>query len=232
MAVFTLANYGFDDYVYMTTNALDSVPTFTNVQGNLPKVPVYSCLVEMHDKNKVLVGTDNGIYSTDNVGSATWTADNAGMGTVPVFGLKQQTIFYPTTNINNNGKLFYYPGVQNYGAIYAASYGNGFFIDTTYYNPMGIEPVNGNLISKNSILVFPNPVKNSATVSYTLSLKSDVSLMVYDISGRIVRTITSNGVSSGNHQVTVDLTGQLPGIYMIRLDSKDGSAFGKLVKTN
>jgi len=51
-AVFTLGNYGHDDYVYMTSNALDSIPTFINVQGNLPKIPVYSSVVEMNDKNK------------------------------------------------------------------------------------------------------------------------------------------------------------------------------------
>jgi hypothetical protein len=232
VAVFTLGNYGFNEYVYLTTNALDSVPTFTNIQGNLPKIPVYSCLVEMHDKNKVLVGTDNGIYSTDNVGSGNWTADNAGMSTVPVFMLKQQTNYFPLTYINDNGKIFYYPGVQNYGAIYAASYGNGFFIDTTYYNPMGIEPVNGNSQSKNSILVYPNPVKDNVTISYTLSVKSDVSLTVYDVSGRFIKTISANSVSSGTHQQNMDLTGQPAGIYVIRIDSKDGSGYGKLIKTN
>jgi hypothetical protein len=231
-AVFTLGSYGFDDYVYMTSNALDSVPTFVNVQGNLPKLPVYSSLVEMHDKNKVIIGTDNGIYTTDNIASGIWATDNAGLGTVPIFMLRQQTTFQPNVYINDAGKEFTYPGVQNYGAIYAASYGKGFFIDTTYYNPMGIDPGTVYTQASSMIRVFPNPVRNEATVSYILESNSDVSFIMYDISGRIVNTIHQNGVSSGEHKINIKMEGFPAGTYMIQMTSKAGNAFGKLVKVN
>jgi hypothetical protein len=45
--IVTLGNYGFDEYVYNIDNALDSLPTFTSVQGNLPLGPVYSSLIEL-----------------------------------------------------------------------------------------------------------------------------------------------------------------------------------------
>jgi hypothetical protein len=231
-AVFTLGSYGYDDYVYMTSNALDSVPTFINVQGNLPKYPVYSSLVEMHDKNKVIIGTDNGIYTTDNVESGTWAGDYAGLGTVPVFMLKQQTTYQPKVFIDDKGTIFNYPGVQNYGAIYAASYGKGFFIDTTYYNPMGIDP--GTVYSQGSgtIRIYPNPVRNEATVSYSLGSNSDVSLIIYDISGRTVKLINQNNVSSGDHKIKIEM-GSLPaGTYVIQMKSKAGNAYGKLMKDN
>ena len=231
-AVFTLGNYGYDDYVYMTSNALDSVPTFTNVQGNLPKYPVYSSLVEMHDKNKVIIGTDYGIYTTDNVESGIWAPDNAGLGTVPIFMLKQQTIFQPNIFIDDKGKIFTYPGVQNFGAIYAASYGKGFFIDTTYYNPMGIDPGNVYSQASNSIRVYPNPVINEATVSYSLKSNSDVSFIIYDISGRTVKTIYQNNVSSGEHKIKIEMVSLPAGTYVIQMKSKDGNSFGKVMKVN
>jgi hypothetical protein len=229
-AVFTLSGYGFDDYVYVTSNALDSVPTFVNVQGNLPKLPVYSSLIEMHDKNKVIIGTDNGIYSTDNVESGTWATDNSGLGTVPVFMLKQQTTFQPEVYIDDNGKIFYYPGVQNYGAIYAASYGKGLFIDTSYYNPMGIDPGNVYPQAASSIRIFPNPAENEATVSYSLGTNSDVSLIIYDISGRTVKTINQNNVASGEHKMKIETGGLPAGTYVIQMNSKAGNAYGKLMK--
>jgi len=231
-AIFTLGGYGFEDYVYVTSNALDSVPTFISAQGNLPKIPVYSSLVEMHDKNKVIIGTDNGIYTTDNIASGIWASDNAGLGTVPIFMLKQQTTFQPNVYINDDGKEFKYPGVQNYGAIYAASYGKGFFIDTTYYNPMGIDPGTVYPQASNMIRVFPNPVKNDATISYMLGSNSDVSVILYDISGRIVNTTHQSNVSSGEHKINIKMEEFPAGTYMIQMTSKDGNAFGKLVKVN
>lgn len=231
-AVFTLGNYGFNDYIYMTTNALDSVPTFVNVQGNLPKIPVYSSLVEMHDKNKVIIGTDNGIFSTDNISSGIWSTDNAGLGTVPVFMLKQQTTFQPSVYINDDGKIFNYPGVQNYGAIYAASYGMGLFIDTTYYNPMGIDPGTVLHQTSNKIHIFPNPVNNEATVSYILGATGDVSFIMYDISGRTVKIINQNNVTLGKHQLNIDMVGLPAGTYVIQMKSKEGNAFGKVMKVN
>jgi Secretion system C-terminal sorting domain len=231
-AVFTLGNYGFDDYIYMTSNALDSVPTFVNVQGDLPKIPVYSSLVEMHDKNKVIIGTDNGIFSTDNISSGVWSTDNAGLGTVPVFMLKQQTTFQPFVYINDGGKVFNYPGVQNYGAIYAASYGMGLFLDTTYYNPMGIDPRTVHHQTSNKIYIFPNPVNNQATVFYTLGVSSDVSFFMYDISGRTVKILNQNHVTLGEHQLNIDMVGLPAGTYVIQMKSKEGNAFGKVMKVN
>jgi hypothetical protein len=231
-AVFTLGSYGFDDYVYITSNALDSVPTFLNVQGNLPKFPVYSSLIEMHDRNKVILGTDYGIYSTDNVESGIWAADNGGLGTVPVFMLKQQTTYQPKVYIDDEGKVFKYPGVQNYGAIYAASYGKGFFIDTTYYNPMGIDPGTVSPKASNTIRIFPNPVKNETTISYTLGKNSDVTLIIYDISGRTVKTMNQTNVSSGENKTKIEVGGLPAGTYTIQMKSKENNAYGKLIKVN
>ena len=229
--VYTLGNYGNTDYVYMTSNALDSMPNFVSVQGNLPKAPVYSCLIEMNDKNRVILGTDNGIYSSDNVSSATWTADNDGIGNTPVFMLKQQTNYFPPTYIDDKGKIFTYPGVQNYGTIYAASYGNGIFIDTTYFNPMGIDPGKTNT-TFSSLHIYPNPFKDRATVSYTLLGSGNVTFTICDISGRMIKTINETGQSKGDHTLTIDLQGQPAGSYIIRMNSPEGISVGKLMKSN
>ena len=119
----TLGNYGNSDYVYMTENALDSLPTFRLVQGNLPAMPVYSGIMEMSDHNKVILGTDFGVFTTDDISmtSPLWSPSYDGLGDAPVTMVKQQ-------NIN------YYP-IQNYGNIYISTFGRGLFMDTTYYVP-------------------------------------------------------------------------------------------------
>jgi hypothetical protein len=230
-AVFTLAGYGYEDYVYMTSNALDSVPTFENVQGNLPKIPVYSSLIEMDNKDKVLLGTDYGIFTTDNVASASWGADNSGLGTVPVFMLKQQTTYHPKVFIDDNGKIFNYPGVQNLGAIYAATFGRGLFIDTTYI-VVGVDPHTVTGQTAGNVSIFPNPVRDEAFVSCMLSSRGEVILNLMDINGKILQTLGEGSVATGEYKVKLDMTGYPAGTYLVQVKSNSGIAFGKLVKVN
>ena len=186
--------------------------TFTNAQGDLPKTPVFSSLFEMHGGNKVIVGTDMGIFSTDNVLSGAWTSDYSGMGTVPVTMLRQQTMNYFL--------------VQNYGTLYAASYGNGLFIDNTFYTPLGIDPVTVNPGRTGTLKVVPNPAKDRITVAYKLDGQTNVTLSLFDLTGRLVmqRNLGNQGI--GDHTTVVDLTGLHTGTYVLKVND----AHAKVVK--
>ena len=75
--VVTLGNYGNDNYVLYSKNALSDAPTFAEKQGDLPKMPVYSSvytsLYDGSNQGHVLVGTEHGVYRTTNIGSTnTW----------------------------------------------------------------------------------------------------------------------------------------------------------------
>lgn len=50
----------------------------------------------------------------------------------------------------------------------------------------------------------PNPFKYNTTISFGLPRKSNVTLEVYDISGRLVRTLVSGELNAGVHSVTWD----------------------------
>ena len=62
--VVTLGNYGNNDYVYFSTNALSNNPTFQKIQGDLPKMPVYDALINVTDSSHILLATEFGIWST------------------------------------------------------------------------------------------------------------------------------------------------------------------------
>ena len=208
----TLGNYGNDDYVFMTQNGLDSLPAFASVQGNLPGTPVFSSLFEMHGGNKVILGTDMGVFSTSDVLSGTWTADYFGLGNIPVVSLRQQT---------TNHYL-----VQNYGTIYAASYGNGLYRDTTYYTALGIDPPSTGNDRQAALKVMPNPAKDQATVTYRLENQTNVSLTLYDLTGRLIVVRSLGHQGKGEHAVTVDLSGLQSGTYVLRVND----AYAKVVK--
>jgi len=86
-------------------------------------MPVYTGIFEMSNPNIVILGTDFGVFSTNDIsaGSPAWTVQNTGTGNVPVTMIKQQT---------NPGLYYYRPG--NYGDLYLASFGRGLFFDDTF----------------------------------------------------------------------------------------------------
>ena len=208
----TLGNYGNSEYLYLTQNALDSLPSFTSVQGDLPSTPVFSSLFEMHGGNKVIVGTDMGIFTTDNIFTGTWTTDYTGLGNLPVTMLRQQTMNHSS--------------VQNFGTIYAASYGNGLFIDNTFWSPLGTDPVTANPSDVRTLKVVPNPASGRVTVSYTLEGQTDVVLSVYDLTGRQIMNRQLGSQSAGDHSATVDLSGLNTGTYLFKVND----ARAKVVK--
>ncbi|MDO3417247.1 T9SS type A sorting domain-containing protein, partial [Hymenobacter sp. BT770] len=76
-----------------------------------------------------------------------------------------------------------------------------------------------------SLAVFPNPVTDKATVEFRVAEGQAYSLSLYDMVGRLVRTV-STGVGQGTHTSKVALgSGLDEGIYLMRLTT------GSTVKT-
>ena len=227
--ILTLGNYGNNDYIYLTDNALDSLPAFTNAQGNLPQMPIYSGLIEINNNNNsVIVGTDFGVFSTDNISDAApvWNTNYAGIGNVPVFMLVQQRMFQPYTAYGD----FSYPGIRNYGVIYAATYGKGLFMDTTFYEPMGIGPVPGNASAGNKIKAYPNPFSDRINLELTVAKPGNISLDIYDLAGKNVQTNSFGRYSAGKYNITVDCSSIPAGSYLIHINIAGTSAYSKIMK--
>ncbi len=70
--------------VYKTTNNGVSWTALPGTGANLlPKVPATAVVVDPSDSNRVYVGTDIGVYTT-NDGGANWYRENSGFGNVSV----------------------------------------------------------------------------------------------------------------------------------------------------
>jgi len=213
LVMITLGNYGNPDNVYYTQNGNDPAPVFTSVQGNLPQAPVYSGLLEMTGTNNAIVGTDFGVFSTSNLNAASpqWGADMENIGDVPVTDIRQQVM-----------SDFH---ILNYGVIYLASYGRGLWMDTTYYSPLGIEPVQGERIN-NNLKLNPNPVKDILYISYLNENTENLGLSVYDVTGRLVMNLSLGTQPKGILNTSVSLSALSHGTYIIKV----GNGYGKIVK--
>jgi hypothetical protein len=75
----------------------------------------------------------------------------------------------------------------------------------------------------------PNPFNPTTAISYTLQAASQVSLKVFDTSGRLVTTLVEGMRDAGSHEVTFDGTTLASGMYLYTLTAGQHTASGKMV---
>jgi len=76
---------------------------------------------------------------------------------------------------------------------------------------------------------YPNPFNPSTHIPFTVRGSGFVSLKVYDILGREVRTLVNDYLRSGNYEVTWDATGMSSGVYFFRLDAGGSSTTKRML---
>ena len=218
--IVTLGNYGNGMYVLYSTNALSDAPTFTSKQANLPKMPVYSSVIEMATGH-VILGTEHGIYRAKDINNANWVADSKILGEVPVMELKQQLMFqedqYVVLTSPDDTIVNVYPGVKNTGIVYAATYGKGVFRCENYKQVSGTSVPENPVVMETSVNIYPNPVSTFAKVSFETEGNANVSYQVYDLTGRLVKNQNLGRLTAGAHEVDVDASNLSTGSYILRL---------------
>ena len=221
--VVTLGNYGNEQYVLYSNNALAEEPEFISVQGNLPLMPVYSSVIVM-ENGYVMVGTERGIWMTKDIDAAQveWVPAQDNMEVVPVLDLKQQTIYhepqYIQAWVDDDLVTVEVPGVSNQGVIYAATYGRGLFRceHVRMHSGEGVVDIADHNASIN---MYPNPVREKAMVSFNLNENTSVNYQVFDMMGRMVKQESFGKLNSGKHEVEVSVDGLATGSYVLRLNA-------------
>lgn len=84
----------------------------------------------------------------------------------------------------------------------------------------------------NSILIYPNPVQDEVILEYTLENNENISVGLYDVSGKLIKSIYSNkNRTKGNHKETINLNNIVSGSYILKLNNNNNNSQGiKLVK--
>ncbi len=75
---------------------------------------------------------------------------------------------------------------------------------------------------------YPNPFHNSTEISFTLSERARVVLLVVDIFGRTVARLVDEEKDAGSHRIRFDGGGLANGMYFYRLTAKNISLTGKM----
>ncbi len=216
--VVVAGNYGNTRYVYYSTNALSATPTFTHKQGSgataLPQAPVYSALIIKDNPKTVLVGTEFGVYKTNDITVANpqWESANSGvMLNVPVYDLKQQ--------------IYNFPGTTNYGIVYAATHGRGIFETFNFVSVPQYDAVD---YAKPKLLkVYPNPATDE--ISFNIPANSN-EVKIYNINGKLIIHNNIDPAIAG--KFTIDISSLNDGIYFIELRGAGFIQFAKFIKMN
>ena len=95
-------------------------------------------------------------------------------------------------------------------------------------------PIHVSALHEPDLRVSSAPGISSATITYALGAAGSVSLRVYDVSGRLVRTLVSGDQPAGQHEIAWDGRSDEghrvgAGVYFIRLERGDGVSTAKTI---
>jgi len=76
---------------------------------------------------------------------------------------------------------------------------------------------------------YPNPSSRDVTIRYQLPRKGNVSLKVYDVSGRLIEVLTDGVEEAGYHSESLDTKGYASGVYFYRLKAGDKTFTRKML---
>jgi hypothetical protein len=76
---------------------------------------------------------------------------------------------------------------------------------------------------------YPNPFNPSTTIAFALPKPSEVTLKIFDASGREVATLVEGNLPAGKHEVVLDASPYSSGVYFYRFQAGEFSQIRRLV---
>ena len=216
----TCGNYGNSNYVYYSSNATSTSANFLVKDGNLGNFPVYAATFDKGNSAYAIIGTEFGIFSTENINMASpqWGADNSGLARVPVFTLKQ----YRTSKSSTADM-----SVEE-GDIFAGTFGRGAFQTTSLMTtrPIGIAEQEVEQ-AKEAVKLFPNPAEDFTTLALELPA-GNYTVELIDLNGRSVKSVVFEATDNGTQAFKLDVSSVANGMYVVGVKEVPGT-FARLL---
>ena len=185
----TFHNYGVDNIWYTQ----DGGTTWNSKEGDFPDIPVKAIMMNPLLNDEVIIGTDLGVWRTNNFKSASpnWVQSQNGMQNVKV------TSFDLRTSDNT---------------VLASTYGRGFFTGQFTAQPLSVEEIAAN---DTRVQLYPIPSEGQLKINSTLDF-GDAKLAVYDFTGKQVYTARRTVFGT----VELNLSNLPKGAYVINIQSE------------
>ncbi|MBK7866439.1 MAG: T9SS type A sorting domain-containing protein [Ignavibacteriales bacterium] len=195
--------------------------------------------------NKIVASSHQAVYtSTDN--GLTWTKFTFGIGLIEnseisvkgndiVICLTKASRYYIYYS-NDNGITWWRNDMQSGYVSYSLNLADGKIwagrLDGLYYKPdtiTGIGDDNKTPVSFSLSQNYPNPFNSSTIIEYALPEEGDVTIELYDITGRLVKQLLKEQRTVGTHKTTVESGDLASGVYIYTLRANDIKISKKLV---
>jgi hypothetical protein len=76
---------------------------------------------------------------------------------------------------------------------------------------------------------YPNPFNSSTIIEYRLALESEVEISIYDLKGKLVKTLVNAHKSAGRHQVCWEASDSPTGVYFYKISAGNISRVKKCI---
>ena len=74
---------------------------------------------------------------------------------------------------------------------------------------------------------YPNPFNPETQINFSVPEPTKINITVFDINGRMIKTLLNQSVNAGEYSITWDASGLASGLYFIKLSSANFSAITK-----
>jgi hypothetical protein len=210
------------NHVFEISNAIStqsSAQTISrNLQGDLEDFPVYDGEYNINNPQQVLLGTELGIYTCDNIdaGTITWSFDAPEIGRTVVTDLVQQKLPFNEAS--------------NYGMFYAGTWGRGIWSTD---NLVGIEDEDNfdfGTFGEDEIgmSVYPNPVTTNVLSFDLVGPQGEFEATILDLQGRTVKQKRAFAVE-GEQRIELGIADLVNGTYFLTVTKGGKTKTGKFV---
>ena len=208
----TFSNFGVTSIWY----TIDGGMNWINKEGDLPDMPVRWALFNPENRSEVILATDIGVWSTNDlsISSPAWVASNSGLANVRVDMLQIR---------------------DSDGLVTAATYGRGLFStddfatsDLLYANDYTL-PMEFTLHQN-----YPNPLNPNTQIRYDLPKSEYVSINIYDVIGHKIKSLINMNQDAGYRIISWDATNDLgqsvsAGMYIYTIQAGEFRQTRKMV---
>jgi photosystem II stability/assembly factor-like uncharacterized protein len=182
----TMHNYGVVNIWYSN----DGGTTWQNKEGDFPDIPVKAILQNPLNLEEVIIGTDLGVWKTNNFSSTSpsWTQSYNGMSNVPVLDLD----------------------LRDDNTVFAATYGRGIFSGQFTAETASVEDV---IKGVKAFTVYPT-VSNGTFNVFAKNTLGKTNMVIYNTNGQEVYKTSLNFNDKEKHEVNISAS---PGMYIVNM---------------
>lgn len=198
------SGYRVDDLMPHIFRTDDYGLIWQDISGNLQGVPVNDILQDPTREGWLYIGTDFGMFYSDDSGQ-TWQGMSPLHPICPVFDIDISPD-PPKLVSGTHGRSMY-------------EFDLGFVgVPESEARPLAFK------LNQN----YPNPFNATTAISFEARQAGNISLNIYDVTGRLVKTLLDGPVTGGEHKLSFDGSGLASGVYFLSLKADNCRASKKM----